>query len=550
MEPCKQEPDQKSFLKKWTPVVVLALALAIIIIDTTLLNVSLGYVIRDLKTDIQSIQWVITAYALTIAAFTITGGRLGDLFGRKKMFVFGAIIFAAGSFIASISQNVSTMIIGESIIEGVGAALMMPATLSLLVSTYKGRDRALAMGIWGGVAAASSAIGPILGGFLTTHYSWRWGFRINIFVALAVVLGSIIIKECRDTAKKTGLDLWGVVLSSLGMLSLVFGIIESSTYGWWKAKEVFMAWGHAFDLHGLSIVPVAIAAGILILVSFVLWELALTQKGKTPLVSMKLFTNKQFISGVVNTTLIAIGQAGIIFSLPVFFQSVLGLDAFHTGLNFLPMSLAALIIAPTSAVLSRKVSPKILIQLGLLISAVAMFVLRSELSATATASDFIPGLVLYGIAVGLTMAQLSNLTISAVSVRESGEASGVNNTLRQVGSSFGSAIIGAALLTALSTNLVSGINSSDKIPLLAKPFIATAISEQTSNVEFGGGAKFANLDSPVISGEIVKISHQATTDANKVAVLYAAVVSIIGFLVSFWLPKKKDIETEESTTEE
>ncbi len=179
--------NKPSFLRKWGPVFVLSLGLAIIIIDTTLLNVSLGNIIRDLKTDIQSLQWVITAYSLTLAALTITGGRLGDLFGRKKMFVLGAIIFAIGSFIASISTSVGMMIAGESIIEGIGAALMMPATASLLVSTYKGRDRAIAMGMWGGVAGAASAVGPILGGFLTSNYNWRWGFRINIFVAIVLV---------------------------------------------------------------------------------------------------------------------------------------------------------------------------------------------------------------------------------------------------------------------------------------------------------------------------------------------------------------------------
>ena len=164
--------------RKIVTVLVLSLALAIIIIDTTLLNVSLGYIIRDLNTDIQSIQWVITAYSLTLAALTITGGRLGDLFGRKKMFVTGAAIFALGSFIASVSQNVATMIVGESIIEGVGAALMMPATASILVANFQGRSRAIAFCIWGWVAGASAAVGPILGGYLTTNYTCRWGFLI------------------------------------------------------------------------------------------------------------------------------------------------------------------------------------------------------------------------------------------------------------------------------------------------------------------------------------------------------------------------------------
>src|SRR5438132_12467585 len=182
-------------LRKWGNLLVLSLALAIIIIDTTRLNVSLSALIRELHTNLQSLQWVISAYSLTLAALTVTGGRKGDLFGRKRMFKLGAFVFAVGSFIASISRSVPVLLLGESIIEGIGAALMMPATASLLVSKYRGHDRAIAFGVWGGVAAAASAIGPILGGFFTTHYSWRWGFRINIFVCAALLIGSVLVED-------------------------------------------------------------------------------------------------------------------------------------------------------------------------------------------------------------------------------------------------------------------------------------------------------------------------------------------------------------------
>ena len=217
--------DHPTGIRKWMPLGVLAFALLIIILDTTILNVSLRTIITDLHTDIQSMQWVITAYSLMLAAFTITGGRLGDLFGRKKMFVTGAIIFAIGSFITSISSSVGMMIVGEAIIEGIGAALMLPATSSLLISNYSGRDRQIGFGIWGGIAGAGAALGPVFGGFLTTYYSWRWAFRINIFVAILLVAGTYVIKEFRDTAEKPQLDYLGIVLSSVAMFLVVFGII-------------------------------------------------------------------------------------------------------------------------------------------------------------------------------------------------------------------------------------------------------------------------------------------------------------------------------------
>ena len=550
MEPCVQEFQSKSFFRKWLPVFVLALALAIVIIDTTLLNVSFSYLIRDLNTDIKSLQWVITAYALTLAALTITGGRLGDLWGRKKMFMVGAGIFAVGSFIASISHNVGTMIAGESIIEGIGAALMMPATLSLLVATYRGRDRAIAMGVWGGVAAAASAIGPILGGFLTTHYSWRWGFRINIVIALVLIIGAVVIKECRDQEEKPKLDIFGVVLSSLGLLSFVFGIIESSQYGWWKAKEIFSAFGHQLNFGSLSIVPVSMLVAVVLLVSFLLWEQRIGRLKGTPLVSLKLFKNIQFSSGLLTTSVMAIGQTGIIFSFPIFFQAVRGLDAFHTGLAFLPMSLTALVTAPLSmAVLSKRFSPKQLVQAGLLCAIIGLIIIRSELKVDANPSDFIPGLIFYGAAFGLISAQLTNITLSAVAVDEAGEAAGVNNTFRQIGSSFGTAIIGAALLTALMSNLNSGISKSGVIPTWLKPQLAQVVSAQTSNVEFGGGAKLPVMQSPAVSAEIIKVSHQATTDANAVALLYGLGFTVLGFLVSFSLPKSREVERNQSVAE-
>ncbi len=539
-------PEKVSFFKKWSPVFVLSLALAIIIIDTTLLNVSFSTLIKDLHTDIQSLQWVITAYSLTLAALTITGGRLGDLFGRKKMFILGAAIFAIGSFITSISHTVGVMIAGESIIEGVGAALMMPATASLLVSLYRGKDRAIAMGVWGGVAAASSAIGPILGGYLTIHYSWRWGFRINVFVAALLILGSIIIKECRDREEKPSLDFFGVLLSSTGLLSVVFGIIESSKYGWWHAKESFMAAGHVIGVSNFSIVPLSILVGLILLAFFFLWESHVAKTDKTPLISLKIFHNQQFAAGLAVVMVLAIGQAGLIFSIPVFFQAVRGLDAFHTGLAFLPMSIAALLMAPTSAIFSRKFPPKYLVQAGFLLAVIGLLIVRHTMSVDATTAQFIPGMILYGMGLGLTMAPISNITLSAVSVEEAGEASGINNTIRQLGASLGSAVIGAALLTALSTNLVNGINASKIIPNQAKAQIASQVAAQTSNVEFGGGAQLSAQVSPVMAQEITKISHQATTDSNKLALLYTIIFTGLGVIVSFALPKSKNIERNQS----
>lgn len=551
-----EQPEQKqevqpvkkqSWFRKWGSLIVLGLALAIIIIDTTLLNVSLSTIIRDFHTDIQSIQWVITAYSLTLAALTITGGRIGDLFGRKKMFIVGAIIFAVGSFIASISQNVGEMIIGESIIEGVGAALMMPATASLLVANFKGRDRAVAFGIWGGIAGAAAAIGPILGGYLTSNYSWRWGFRINVFVVLLLLLGSFVIKESIDTKEKPRIDFIGVVLSALGLLVAVFGIIEASTYGWWEAKEDFLLFGHSLTIGDYSFVPFAILLGLIILGVFLFWERMVEKRGNTPLVSISLFLNKTFSVGVFTTMIVSLGQVGLIFVLPVFLQAVLGLDALHTGIALLPLSLSLLIVGPLSAFLSHKIPPKFIIITGLVLNAVAMLVLRASLGVDISVWHLAPGLILYGMGMGMVMAQISNMTYSAVPVHQAGEASGVNNTLRQVGSTLGTSLLGALMLTVLSSNLVLGIKLSSVIPDQFKGQFVNAVSNQTSNVEFGGGAKLDDrLPTPMVK-EVTTISKEATVNAGKNAMIYPALITLLALFVSFLLPRKINTDHEEAS---
>ncbi len=557
---------KESFFKKWGPVFVLSLALAIILIDATLLNVSLETITKELNTDFQSLQWVITAYSLTIAALTITGGRLGDLFGRKKMFIIGALLFAVGSFIASISTNVATMIIGESIIEGIGAALMMPATASILVSKYKGRDRGIAFGIWGGVAGASTAVGPLLGGYLTTYYSWRWGFRINVIVALVLIVGSIVIKEYREKVEKPSLDFVGVVLSSVGMLSFVYGIIEASKYGWWTAKAAFTIFGQTYDLWGYSITPFAMAIGVIILTAFMMWEKRVERSGKTPLVSLHLFTNKQYVSSVTTTALFSLVQAGLIFSVPVFLQSVRGFSAFDTGLAMIPLSIMAFISAPIAGVLSHKIPPKRLVQVGLALFITGYAILYMSLNVNAVASDLALSFAVMGLGMGLMMSSISNLALSAVSAEQSGEASGVNNTLRQIGSTLGTAVIGSVMLTVAAANITSGINSSTVIPNNLKGIVIQVAAEQASGasdkaaIQKRIGQLIAEKSPSVGSGnqttdfskmakigeEMTSISNQSVTSANKESLAYAIVFGVVALISTIWLPDGTHIDFEKN----
>jgi EmrB/QacA subfamily drug resistance transporter len=528
------EPAEETGLRRWGPLLVLSLALAIIIIDTTLLNVSLETLIRELHTTLQSLQWVISSYSLTLAALTVTGGRLGDLFGRKRMFKLGAFLFAVGSFIASISRSVPTLIAGESIIEGIGAAMMMPATASLLLAKYRGHDRAIAFGIWGGVAAAASAVGPILGGFLTTHYSWRWGFRINVGVVALLLLGSFCLGD-EPAQRRKRIDAVGVLLSALGLFAIVFGIIESSSYGWIRALKPFAVAGWELSLGSLSIVPFAILLGALILAGFVLWELRVERRGGVPIVSMGIFENRSFVAGASVIGIVMLGQNGIIFSLPVFLQSVRNLDAFHTGLTLLPMSAMLFVVSPTAAALTKKIPHKRLVQIGLAINVAALLALRWGLGVTMPLAALVPGLALYGLGMGLVQSQINNLTLSAVPVEEAGEGSGVTNTFRQIGLTLGAAIIGAVLLTSILADLQASVTASARIPAAAKPGIERLLRQQSSSLAFGSGGAFDRLP-PAIRGEMEAGRRIATTKGNRKALLYGAGFALLGLAVSAWLP--------------
>jgi EmrB/QacA subfamily drug resistance transporter len=530
---------QPTGLRKWGSLLVLSLALAIVIIDTTLLNVSLETLIRELHTTLQSLQWVISAYSLTLAALTVTGGRLGDIFGRQRMFMLGAFLFAAGSFLASISRSVPMLIVGESLIEGIGAALMMPATASLLMTKYRGHDRAIAFGIWGGVAAAASAVGPILGGFLTTHFSWRWGFRINVVVVAILLLGSIVIDDEPVIRRKT-IDVFGVVLSALGLLTIVFGIIESSSYGWIHAIKPLVLAGVEIPLGGLSFVPFAILLGLLILAAFALWELRVEHGGGTPIVSMEIFRNRTFVAGASVTATMMLAQNGIILSVPVFLQSVRNLDAFHTGLTLVPMPAMLLVVSPTAAMLSKKIPAKRLVQAGLFVNVIALLALYGALGVDTPLAFLIPGLALYGIGLGLVLSQINNLTLSSVPVEDAGEASGVTNTFRQIGASLGAAILGAVLLTTIAGNLETAVGASPRIPVSARPQLQERLRRQASGLAFGVGDLFDRLP-PATRQEMIAARRAATVEGNRKALLYGAGFVLLGLLVSTRLPLRAQV---------
>ncbi|HUB94174.1 MAG TPA: MFS transporter [Verrucomicrobiae bacterium] len=528
--------EERGF-KKWAPLVVMALALFIVVLDTTIINVSIKAIISDLHSNLKAIQWVITGYSLMLAAFTITGGRLGDIFGRKRMFLIGAVVFGVGSLMASQAHSSEFLMLSVSLIEGGGASMMLPATASLLVSTYRGKDRAVAFGVYGAIAGAAATLGPVIGGWLTTNYSWRWNYLINPIVVIVLLAGSSLVAEAHERNPHRP-DIVSVILSALGLGGIVYGIIESSTYGWVRAKTNYEIFGQSFHLMGISISSYAIVFGLIFLMIFLLFQATLEEQGRVPLVSTGLLKNSEFIAGTTVLAIAVLGQFGLIFTLPIFLQGLLGKDAFHSGIAVLPMSVAILVGSLMAGVLAsrRNVPQRYLIQVGLLLSVIGGILLHAEVSITATAVTFIPGMVCFGLGFGLVIAQLTNLTLSAVSVQMSGEASGVNNTFRQVGTSMGQALIGALLISALSTRLTTDVAASKLLPTAAKPQIAAQVATAAQSL---GTESIESKDLPTqVVQEVIRIKNDAIVVGVKRGMEGVIGASALALLLSAFLPRR------------
>lgn len=550
---------------KWVSLLVLSLALAIIVIDGTVLNVSQKYVIQDLNTDIKTIQWAFTSYSLVLAGLTILGGRLGDLFGRKRTFVLGAIIFAAGSAMTASAKDSAGLILGWSVVEGIGAALMVPASSALLVSNFEGKERGIAFGVYGATAGAASSFGPILGGFFASNIGWRWAFGINVVIAVFLVLGSLIVKDNKKHYPKTVyLDYLGAILSTVGLASVMYGIIESGDYGWLKAKKAFEFMGSSFNLANLSISFWAIIIGIIFSTLFVWYELKLEKNGKSPLVSMSIFKNRQFSVGVGTLSALFAGFSGLItYGVVFFFLVVRGMGAFETGLALIPFSLATFIMAPLSSKLADKIGQKNLVVLGLVINAIGGLLIYKTINYEAQSSDFILPFIVTGIGFGMIAAQLNNIILSSVHVSEAGVASGINGTLREVGRAFGVSIIGAVFISTISAGAISNIQAQNDstIPSVTRNAIiqkfnkgenSLAKNDSLTNEKILDQAKIQGIKIEIpeikanylssyrkIEANISEQINRAVTEGSKISLLYTFGFTILAILIALNLQDKK-----------
>ena len=515
---------------RWLGLAMLSLGVSMIIVDATIVNVAVPSIIRDLDIDSSQAEWINTVYALVFAALLITLGRIGDLVGRRKLYLLGLVVFGFASVLAGLSQS-GEMLILARVLQGVGGAMILPATQSILNTNFRGRDRAIAFGIWGATIGGMAAIGPLLGGWLTTYLSWRWAFFINIPVALIAIFGTLrYIGESKDENAKSGLDPIGFLLITGGLSAFVFGLIEGRTYGWWTPTKPFEIFGWTWPLESVSIIPFCLVGGIVALALFLVVEGRRSRAGKFFLFDVGLWLYPAFRYGNLAGTIVSLGEFGLLFALPLFLQAVVGYSAFETGLVFLALAVGSFFAAPVSARLAHRYGPRRAVTLGMFLEAVGIISTSLLISSSVTGLQLAVPLFVYGVGVGLATAQLTSIVLSDIPPEKSGLASGANSTMRQVGSALGIAILGTVLFTALGNGVHENLSEIPGIPPETIDSVATAMEQSA------GQALVVIRQEPQYAAAVEPIE-QAFVDATRLAGLVASGFVLIGVVLTLLLPE-------------
>jgi EmrB/QacA subfamily drug resistance transporter len=510
--------------RRWLGLVALTIGVAMIIVDATIVNVAIPSIIRDLGIGITQAEWANSIYSLVFAALLISVGRVGDVGGRRRVFVLGLGVFLAASLVTALAPNGTVLLVGR-FLQGVGGALILPSTLSIVNATFRGRERAIAFGIWGSTIGGMAALGPLVGGWFVTHLSWRWAFYVNLPVALLALAGVLLfVGESRDPTARPGYDPSGVVLSTVGFLGIVFGLIEGQTYGWWTAKRELLG----LAPFGRSVIPFAFAVGVAVLGAFVLVERRRARAGRPVLVDFALFRIPSFGYGNIAVLIVGLGELGLVFVIPLFLQSVLGLSAFDTGLVLVALAVGAFVAGGFAAPLTGRIGATRVVQFGLALEIVGIVAVGHTFSADRPAWQFCPPLFVYGLGVGFATAQLTGVILADVPAAQSGEGSGIQSTSRQIGSALGIAILGTAFTTGLATGTSDRLAAATAIPAPQRAVIVTSVERS------GGAVLPAFRRSRALRPAVAPVEEAFVASARRAAFIAAAFV-LIGLLASLRL---------------
>jgi MFS family permease len=511
--------------------VTLASAQFLMTLDTSVMNVSIATVAKDVGTTVTGIQTAITMYTLVMAAFMITGGKIGEIVGRKRAFAIGSVIYGCGSFTTAISPSLPVLLFGWSLLEGLGAVLILPAIVALVASNFARAQRPRAYGLVASAGAIAVAAGPLIGGLFTTYASWRWVFAGEVLIVVVILF---LARKIADTPAERGvkLDLVGTALSALGLGLIVYGVLRAGSWGFVKPKPNAPEW------LGLSPVVWLITGGGVVLLLFLSWEDHLIAQGKEPLINLPRLRNPVLRGGLIAFMFQYLLQAGLFFVVPLFLSVALGLSAIATGVRILPLSITLLLAAIGVPRLFPRASPRLVVRVGFLALFAGIAVMVALLDISAGPEIVTWPMLLAGLGIGALASQLGAVTVSSVPDERSGEVGGLQNTVTNLGASIGTALAGAVLIAALTSSFYANLAANPEIP---NRVISQAQVELTSGVPIVSDNDLqAALDEahvrPSTADAIVDENADARIDGLRAALAVLGLLALLAFIAARRLP--------------
>ena len=519
-------------MKRWWPLVALATAQFVMVLDQSVMNVSISQLVDDFDTTVSTIQGVITLYCLVMAMFMLTGGKVGDIIGRRRTFVIGLVVYGCGSALTAVAPTVTVLALGWSVLEGLGAAMVLPAMAALIAGNYEGPDRKTAYAVIGGVAGAGIAVGPIVGGWATTELSWRVVFVGEVLLVLFILAMTPKVRDALRTGPRPKLDVVGTVLSAAGLGTVVFGVLQSSAWGWIEPKD------SPVEPFGFALTPFVILFGAAVLWAFVRWEAHREATGRDPLVHLGLLKIPPLRSGLGGLFTQNLILMGVFFTVPLYLQLVLGLDALETGIKMIPVSITMFLASAVGSRLSSRLPVRTIVRLGLWIAVIGIVALLTTIQPDLGEAGFALSMGVLGVGMGLIVSQLGNVVQSSVDASGRGEAGGLQYTGQQLGSSLGVALIGAIVLTGLTGTFLTKIEGDERISAEVAAQVTVAAGsgiDFVASEQIGVAAQDAGLDEATVTA-IVDDYEDAQLQSLKAGLLAAAVLALVSLVSTRGLP--------------
>ncbi|MGO4201703.1 MFS transporter [Rhodococcus sp. TAF43] len=512
-------------------------------LDSSVMNVSMAMVASDLGTTITGIQTAITLYTLVMATLMITGGKIGSIVGRRRAFAIGLVVYGAGSLTTALAPNLTVLLIGWSLLEGIGAALIMPAIVALVASNFPPERRSSAYGLVAASGAIAVAAGPLIGGAVTTFASWRYVFAGEVVLVLVILP---VLRRIEDTPpSRVRLDIIGSLLSVLGLGLVVFGVLRSGEWGWLRNRP------GGPEMFGLSPVFWLVVSGLLVVYAFMRWEARLTRLGREPLLDTRLLGNRQLSGGLTMFFAQFLVQAGVFFAVPLFLSVVLELSALQTGIRLLPLSIALLLAAVGIPRVRPHASPRRVVRLGLGSMIIGILILAAGMSPGANAGIVAVPMLLMGLGLGALASQLGAVTVSAVPDARSAEVGGLQNTATNLGASLGTALIGSVLISTLTASIIAGIQNDPRVPETVQQQAETDLASGVpflSDTQLDADLRDAGVD-PNTASAVVDANSDARLEALQSALSVAALLAVAALFGTGRIPRRPVGSDEENADE-